>query len=220
MRFSLINGYQHIIWDWNGTLFNDVELCREIINKILEENNLPQLSLTGYRNIFTFPVSDYYKAAGLDFSKTPFEVLGKQFMDEYEQRKFESALYDHAELILEKISAAGISQSVLSAYTQNSLENLINYFGIGDKFIGLAGLDNIYAAGKIETGRRWIKKIGYDPKKILLIGDTVHDFHVAEDLGTDCLLIADGHQGKDKLLECNVTVLDSLKELSDKNGPV
>ncbi|HSD64152.1 MAG TPA: HAD family hydrolase, partial [Ignavibacteriaceae bacterium] len=79
--------FKHIIWDWNGTLFNDVGLCLEIINGVLTRRNLNALSLKAYRKIFTFPVQDYYEKAGLDFSKYPFEVLGREWMDEYEIRK-------------------------------------------------------------------------------------------------------------------------------------
>ena len=88
----MINNYKHIIWDWNGTLLNDVDFCRRIINRILVENDLPELSLNRYREIFTFPVEDYYKTAGLDFSKTSFEVLGKDFMVEYEAKKLTCSL--------------------------------------------------------------------------------------------------------------------------------
>ena len=88
--------YKHIIWDWNGTFLNDVDYCRRIINRILVENELPKLSLEKYREIFTFPVQDYYKEAGLDFSKTSFEILGKEFIDEYESKKLTCSLYDNA----------------------------------------------------------------------------------------------------------------------------
>ncbi len=26
--------YEHIIWDWNGTLLNDVDLCVAIVNNL------------------------------------------------------------------------------------------------------------------------------------------------------------------------------------------
>ena len=32
-----------IVWDWNGTLLDDVELCMTSINRLLQEHHLPQL---------------------------------------------------------------------------------------------------------------------------------------------------------------------------------
>ena len=35
--------YKYVIWDWNGTLFDDVEISVYTMNKMLEK--------TGYKNI-------------------------------------------------------------------------------------------------------------------------------------------------------------------------
>lgn len=209
----ILSNYKHIIWDWNGTLFNDVDLCCDIINNILIENNLCPLSIEKYKEIFTFPVKEYYRKAGLDFEKISFEELGRQFMDEYEQRKLECTLYEGAENFLDKICKMNIKQSVLSAYSQQPLENLITHYGIRNYFIGLAGLDNIYANGKVELGKRWMQKLNLQKGEAVLIGDTLHDFDVANEIGADCILISNGHQKKETLLNSGTRVLDSLKEL-------
>ncbi len=49
--------YKHIIWDWNGTLFNDVELCHSIINGILKRNKIAEITLT--RKIGNFYKNDF-----------------------------------------------------------------------------------------------------------------------------------------------------------------
>lgn len=204
---------KHIIWDWNGTLFNDVELCREIINGILARRNLSLLSLTEYRSIFTFPVKDYYVKAGLDLSKYSFEELGREWMNEYELRKDECGLHEGAAGILEQISEAGIGQSILSAYSQRSLEQIVNRFGLEKYFSHMNGLDHIYATSKIENGKQLIKKLGSSGDENLFIGDTVHDFEVSKEIGASCILIADGHQSEEKLGTCGVEVYNSLKEI-------
>jgi phosphoglycolate phosphatase len=204
---------KHIIWDWNGTLFNDVELCREIFNGILLRRNLKELSLPVYRNIFTFPVQDYYEKAGLNFAKYPFEILGREWMDEYESRKLECSLHKGAIDILDKVSERGIGQSILSAYSQHTLEEIVQRFGLGKYFTHMVGLDHIYATSKIENGKELIKKLGSDGGKTVFIGDTVHDFEVAREIGAECILVADGHQERIKLEECGVRVFNSLKDI-------
>ncbi|MFZ0452211.1 MAG: HAD hydrolase-like protein [Ignavibacteriaceae bacterium] len=205
--------YQHIIWDWNGTLFDDVELCHNIINRLLIRNKIEKISLQKYRDIFDFPVKKYYQNVGLDFNKTSFEILGKEFMDEYEERKFESSVFNEIKDVLESVRLLGLTQSILSAYHHDSLVKITEHFGIKNYFIGLNGLDNIYAAGKIDIGKEWIKKSGYKKGEVVLIGDTIHDFEVAEAIGTDSILIASGHQSKERLLECGVPVYDDLNSL-------
>jgi phosphoglycolate phosphatase len=211
----LINNYKHIIWDWNGTLLNDVDYCRKIINRILIENNLPELSLEKYREIFTFPVQDYYKAAGLDFSKTSFEVLGKDFIDEYESNKLTCCLHDNAVEVLSSIHKAGIGQSVLSAYLHENLVNILDHYRLTQYFDNVIGLDNIYAGSKTHLGLTLIGQLNLPKEEILFIGDTLHDSEVAEAMGVNCILISNGHQVKEKLMVNSNFVLENLKNLKD-----
>jgi phosphoglycolate phosphatase len=41
---------------------------------LLKRRSLPLLDEQKYREIFTFPVRDYYLAAGFDFKQEPYEV--------------------------------------------------------------------------------------------------------------------------------------------------
>ena len=58
-----------IIWDWNGTLLNDLDLSVSTINTLLYKRELPLLKNDTYKEVFSFPVKDYYQAVGFDFMK-------------------------------------------------------------------------------------------------------------------------------------------------------
>lgn len=213
------NNYKHIIWDWNGTLFNDVELCLDLLNGLLLPRGLPPITLDVYRDIFTFPVRDYYSKAGLDLQKYSFEELGKEWMEEYQIRRLEGKLFRGANEFLDIISKNGIEQSILSAYKQDTLVELINHFGLRSYFTHLTGLDHIYATSKLELGKELMKKLNHHYSNVLLIGDTVHDFEVANEISAGCVLIGDGHQSKEKLLKCGIKIYDNLEDLM-KNAQI
>jgi len=210
-----IENYQHIIWDWNGTLLNDVQMCADIMNNLLKVRSLPTITLEKYKEIFTFPVKDYYIKAGHNFENESFEKIGKDFIDEYEKRKTECALYPFAAEVLEIIRSLKIEQHLLSAYKQNNLEDIIKHFDINEYFNSVKGLDHIYADGKIELGKQLMNEISSNGKgsKVLLIGDTIHDYEVAKELNIDCLLVSNGHQNIEKLKSLNIPVIKNLKEL-------
>ena len=51
--------YKYVIWDWNGTLFDDVEISVYTMNKMLEKTGYKnRIDLDLYKKIFTFPVSE------------------------------------------------------------------------------------------------------------------------------------------------------------------
>jgi len=69
-----------IIWDWNGTLLDDMDICISSMNRMLSKRELPELNIDKYRDVFTFPVIDYYKAIGFDFRKEPWDVAAHEFI--------------------------------------------------------------------------------------------------------------------------------------------
>jgi phosphoglycolate phosphatase len=54
--------------------------------------------------------------------------------------------------------------------------------------------------------------IGNGHKDVLMIGDTIHDFEVANEVGADCVLISAGHQPYQKLKETGAKVFNTLSE--------
>jgi phosphoglycolate phosphatase len=206
-----IRKYKHVIWDWNGTLLDDLDLSVELINGVLKKRSLPELTVENYREIFTFPVKDYYAQTGLDFDKESFEIVGKEWMDGYESRKHECGLAKYAAEVLQLVRAQAVPQSILSAYSQTSLRKIVSDFQLEQFFSHLIGLDNIYAASKVELGKKLIAELRLKRGEVLLIGDTLHDYEVAAEIGADAILIAGGHQDKLRLQSANVPVFDSME---------
>jgi phosphoglycolate phosphatase len=204
---------KQIIWDWNGTLWDDAVLCVNINNNMLKRRGLPAINLAIYQQHLEFPVSNYYTQIGFDYSNDPYEQLAHEFIHEYETRRLESPLRDQALETLALIQQHGISQSVLSAYQQNTLENAIAHFQLTPFFSAVIGLNDVYAEGKVANGIRYMKQLNMAPETLLFIGDTVHDYEVAQAMGIPCLLIAGGHNSRERLEQCGVPVIDSLTDI-------
>lgn len=204
---------KHVIWDWNGTLFDDAWLCVDVMNGLLRRRGLPLLTAESYARDFDFPVIEYYRRLGFDFAKEPFEKLGTEFMAEYERRRQECDLQVRARETLAAVARGGRTQSVLSAYRHDTLEQVLRHFGVRDHFIRVIGADDHYASGKLNQGLQWIRELGCAPEQVVLVGDTVHDFEVARAMGAACWLIPCGHQSRDRLAACGVPLFDSLRDL-------
>ena len=212
-----IKKYKHIIWDWNGTVLDDLDLCVDVANNLFSKKNIPTLTVEKYKSIFTIPVKNYYISAGFDFEKESFEIVGKEWMDEYEARKYECSLHEGLIHTMEKIKSKGIQQSLLSAYKQDRLFDMVEKFNLSKYLTHIVGLDNIYAAGKLHLGKKLMETLGNGHGETLMIGDTVHDFEVAKEIGSDCVLIASGHQNYEILSETGAEVYNSLKEFNQVN---
>jgi phosphoglycolate phosphatase len=96
---------------------------------------------------------------------------------------------------------------------QNMLESTLKQNQIFGFFDGVAGLNDHYAVSKIERGEHLIAQHKLVKENTIIIGDTIHDFEVAEKLGIECILIANGHQSAERLKETGCAVLSQLKDL-------
>ena len=205
--------YQHIIWDWNGTLINDTWLFVDIMNNVLKNKEMNPITIKKYRNIFGFPVKDYYIKLGFNLKKESFKKSGMEFINAYKKRRYEADLYPNVKIMLNKLNSISITHSILSAQHQKLLNDLIKHYEIKKYFKYIKGLNNYYATSKIKEGKTLIKKIGLDPKYVLLIGDTNHDYEVSQKLNIDCLLISHGHHSHYKLLKTGVPVVKNIKDI-------
>lgn len=202
-----------IIWDWNGTLLDDAELCIKSMNSLLNKRKLKVLDKNSYREIFTFPVKEYYEKAGFDFASEPFEVPAMQFIDLY-YRDFETAiLFPEVKKVLQFFNKKGYNQSILSAMEHEKLMSSLKEKGIIHYFENITGINDHYAHSKVEIGKDLIRKISFSKPEIVMVGDTLHDLEVAHELGIDCVLIANGHQSKERLLGNNVIVINNLEDI-------
>ncbi len=207
---QLFQGIQHIIWDWNGTLLDDLDLCLAVINDLLNNRGMKTVSRNTYLDIFGFPVIDYYLKLGFDFSVEPFEDISTEFITAYEAGRLSCPLMDGSTGLLQLLHTNGISQSILSASKKSYLDQAVIDYKVQNYFILVDGLDNHHAAGKLSLAREHLQKLTIPTHSILLIGDTLHDADIAQQLGLRCCLIPKGHHSKQRLEKSTGTIVDSL----------
>lgn len=204
--------YTNLMWDFNGTIFDDARAGIDAVNKMLGERGLPIIPSTEhYREIFDFPIEEYYRGLGFDFEKEPYEYLAPIWVDLYNANAEKAGICRGVSETMEAVKAMGIEQSVLSACELGMLERYLKKLGVRDYLKEVMGLDNIHARSKLALAYEWKEK--HPDAKVLMIGDTTHDFETAEALGADCVLYAGGHQSRRKLEKCGCPIIDEISEL-------
>lgn len=201
----------HIVWDWNGTLLQDMDICIEAENELLEERGLPLLkSVEDYRRLFTFPVIDYYKALGFQFALESFNDVAEDYVRRYEAKLKRCSLYPGTLDTLHLLQLAGYSQTLISASGQRSLEKQMEGHSVNQYFSDILGLQDNLASSKAGLVQIWLDRYKILPSNVVLIGDTVHDFEVSQTVGCSCILIANGHQSMEKLTKTSAVVAPDL----------
>lgn len=207
----------NIIFDFNGTIIDDVDLCLKILNKMLVMRNHKPIGKKRYKEIFKFPIIDYYELAGFDFknNKDNYQELAIMFQNIYHDECNSCPLYDNAVETFKRYYKTK-RLIILSATITDELKKQLDYYGITKYFKDILGIDSIFVKGKIDVAKRFFTQNDIDLDKTVVIGDTDHDFEVSKELGCHSILFSQGHQDRKILESCHPDrVIDNLGELWD-----
>lgn len=204
--------YTHCIWDFNGTLLDDMSAGIRAVNDLLRKRALPCIEdIDAYRRVFGFPVKEYYERLGFDFSIEPYDVIAHEWVALYLRYVEDCGLSRGAEETIRAFDDSGLTQILLSATEKDMLESQLGAVGLKNAFSEVLGLDNIFATSKVDIALEWRKN---NPcARAFVIGDTEHDLAVAKAIGADCYLLSCGHQSREKLEKSGAPVFDGLCEL-------
>jgi phosphoglycolate phosphatase len=205
---------QILIWDFNGTILDDLKVCLKAINQMLAARSLPVLSPADYLEHFDFPVQDYYQKIGFNFEREPFAALAAEYMAMYQPASFQCRLRKGVKATLAAMQNRGVRQVLLSATRQDFLEEQLSHFRLCAYFSDILGLSDILGRSKLEMAVSWFSDQGIDLQAALIIGDTQHDFAVARALNCRCVLVAGGHNSHARLTETGAPILENLSELT------
>ncbi len=184
------------------------------VNRMLGERGLPIIpNMETYRELFDFPIKEYYRKLGFDFDKEPYEVLAPIWVELYLENCCSAGIVDGVDVVVKAVANTEMKQVILSACEKNMLCDQLEDLGVIEYFDEIIGLDDIHAASKLHLAQSWREK---NPEaKMLFVGDTIHDAETAEVLGADCLLFTGGHQSKARLLTTGCETIDSIVEILD-----
>lgn len=206
--------YDFVLWDWNGTLLDDLEMNLEVMKELMTENgllNVPPKEF--YLEHFGFPVGDFYELLGFDFSKIDYLKLADDYVEKYEEKFKTTGLFENTEKTLNTLFENGVHQAVISATGQERLVPQVKRFEISKVFDAILGTENDLGKGKTAVAKEWLQKSKADPKRTVFIGDTLHDLETANAIGCDCILISRGHNSKDRLLKTGCRVLGDISQV-------
>ena len=206
--------WTYVLWDWNGTLLDDVQAAVDVNNEIFPRFGFsPPGGIADYHRLFRFPVREYYRDLGV--TDDVFPAVANAWSEGYMVKSIGCRLQKHALEALEAFRLAGFHQAILSASKEEHLHQQIARYPIGGYFQAAMGLTHIYATSKVDLAREFLKSHGVDPRQAVFLGDTLHDAEVAEAIGCDCILIARGHQPWETLRKANAAVFEDLEKAKE-----
>lgn len=204
--------YKCVIWDWNGTLFDDVGASLRAVNGMMQSRGLPDLSLDTYREYMDVPIERFYLRAFLT-DTLDMDAVSPEYGALYARFASELMFSETARGLLQTLRAAGLCQVILSGANTGIIQHYLDKFRIEEYFDAVSGSDDLLVGEKMERLKSLLQRLGLQGRECLLIGDTLHDSETAEAAGADCVLLESGHQAGAALRETGWPVLADMDAL-------
>jgi phosphoglycolate phosphatase-like HAD superfamily hydrolase len=202
---------RHLVWDWNGTLLDDLALCVIATNACLAAVGGPQITAEDHRRDFRRPVVDYYSF-----------VLGRP-VDAEEFRRLDDAFHNAyrlgmatCTLTADALGAMAIwdgSQSLLSMFFHDELRLEVARHGLAGRLSRVDGLpDAVGGQRKAAYLEAHLSALDIPAANVVMIGDSVDDGDAAAAVGAACVLYAGGFTHESHLHATGLPVASSLVE--------
>jgi phosphoglycolate phosphatase-like HAD superfamily hydrolase len=208
------NRVTHIVWDWNGTLFHDIDAVIMATNASFGEVGLPPITLERYRELYCVPVPLFYeRLMGRLPTEDEWEIMDEAFHRHYWALAESAALALGARELLAEWQGAGLTQSLCSLAPHENLLPLVRTHGIERHFVRVDGRTGQSTTGKAEQMARHLAALEKVPsQRVVVIGDAVDDAVAAEHVGARAVLYTGGSHSRASLLAAGVPVVDTLEE--------
>lgn len=204
--------YDNIIWDWNGTLIDDVEASLDAVNDLLTRKNMSHINIEQYYEYVDTPIIKFYEHL-FDVNTLDFDEVASDFDRDYDSHLKSDPIMENAKTVLKEFLRRGKNQVIISAAYKGKVEDLSEKYGVREYITDIVARDDYFAGDKVAIAKKFVTQSGFDPKKTIVIGDTLHDLQMAKAIGCDCVLTTKGHQGKKILAKTDALIIDDLAQL-------
>jgi len=208
---------RHIVWDWNGTLFDDLEIVVASVNVSLRSIGAPPIDVETYRAVYQRPLNRFYQnLLGRPISPEEMRSIDDDFHAAYHALLDQARLTVDARRAVELVAERGHTQSVLSMWWHDRLVPAVRFFGLEDFMLAVDG----HRGGPGESKERHLaghvgqltRLFGVLPEAMVVVGDVTDDADAARGAGVGCVLYDGGSQPKAVLAARGVPVAATLVE--------
>lgn len=205
--------FRNLIFDWSGTLVDDLGPVIEATNAVLGKYDISALDREGFRRAFRLPYREFYAEF---LPHIPLEELEAHFRPAFDAAVTPVTVLPHAREKLEWCTALGIRCFVLTSMDTLAFERQMDDFGFRKHF------EATYSGvlDKRELIHRILETHGLDPAETAFVGDMTHDVETARHGGIASIAVLTGYNHAEILaaVRPDITVPDLgvLRSLLDR----
>lgn len=186
------------VFDWNGTLLNDMEATHIATNASLAYFGKGPITREQEQEHFTFPLIHFYEKMGISVDQylEHAEAVGNLFNRVYTEESAKCGLREGTIELLEWLKKNNVVCTVLSNHRDALLALDVERHGIAGYFDSISGNKNpatiVQGLSKQVRLEAYLKDSGLAAEKAFIIGDSHEEPELARRLGLTSISISGG----------------------------
>lgn len=204
---------RHIVWDWNGTLLDDLEIVIAAVNAGLVPFGAGPIDTDAYRTHYTRPVRLFYEQLlGRAIPDPEWLRLDDSYFDAYQATAATASLAPDAMAALTLARQKGADQSLLSMAPHEHLIPIVDRHGLTPFFREVRGTSGDRGGAKAMILADHLATLKVAAGDVIVVGDTPDDATAAAHVGAGAVLYDGGSHHRTDLERVGVPVVSTLRE--------
>lgn len=185
-RFSLL------AFDWDGTLADSTAEIVGAIESTCSDLGLPVPPDGGARQVIGLGSSDAISVIAPNLPVAEQAHFVERYRHHYLRGDGAIRLFPGVAEMLDELNERGFLLSVATGKSRRALDRALIRHGIADRFVASRCADEGFSKPHPDMLLALMDRVGADPARTLMIGDTTHDLELARNAGVDALAVAYG----------------------------
>lgn len=215
----MISFIKTIVYDYNGTVFDDARIVCHCDSLLIEKLGYPPITFEQFQRHYDWPIDKLFLGVGVsepDIAKI--HSIMHLFHENYESMASKTSLRDGVQDLLAHAYANNVNQLILSNHLTASIQRQLDRTGTSHYITEILSnkdqAQQLSEETKGERLHRYLAKHNLNPEDTVIVGDSPEERHIARQFGLIGIAVTGGFVSEERLAASHPDhLLSSMSEL-------
>ncbi len=208
--------YAAVLFDWDGTVMDSTYSIASSIQLASADLQLPVPSIQQASWVIGLSLESALYRAVPDLTAEQMPEFLERYRYHFMQRDPHIKLFDGILPFLGELRGRQIALGVATGKSRQGLDRVLQQVNLSTFFDATRCADETRSKPDPEMLHQLLNELMLEPEQVLMVGDTVHDIHMATNAGMDSVAVTYGAHDPQTLAKAEPTVMvDNVAQMRD-----
>ena len=208
--------YAAVLFDWDGTVMDSTYSIASSIQLASADLEWPVPSIQQASWVIGLSLESALYRAVPDLTAEQMPLFLERYRHHFMQRDPHIKLFDGILPFMGELRGRQIALGVATGQSRQGLDRVLQQVNLSTFFDATRCADETRSKPDPEMLHQLLAELMLEPEQVLMVGDTVHDIHMAANAGMDSVAVTYGAHDPQTLAKAEPTVMvDNVAQMRD-----